>query len=159
MRNITLVVLGAAVCGLSGVLYAQTVHPDIPDGELAQIGKDLDKRQFDAFNHCDFPALTDMYAPDAEFYHDLNGKIFNRDQFLAAVKRNICGKTQRRLIESSLEVYPMAKIGLVLSGRHCFYRLGESKCIQSGRFYMLWKFDGKDWHMSRVFSYDHQDMD
>ena len=148
----------AMACLALGLVQAQSVHPDIPDRDVTRIGKELDKRQFDAFNQCNLEALANMYAPDVEFYHDLNGRILNRDQFVAAVKRNICGKAQRRLIESSLEVYPMAKVGLVVTGKHCFFLVGETQCIQSGRFYMLWRYDGKDWHLTRVFSYDHQDI-
>ena len=99
-----------------------------------------------------------MYAPDAEFYHDLNGRILNREQFVAAVKRNICGKAQRRLVALSLEVHPLAKVGMVLAGQHCFFEDGKTQCIQTARFFILWKFDGKEWHVSRVFSYDHQDI-
>ncbi len=149
---------GAAMYIASSTLCAQTVHPDIPDSQLTQVGKDLDKRLFDAFNQCKLDALTAMHTPYVEFYHDLNGRILNREQFVAAVKRNICGKAQRRLVESSLEVHPMAKVGMILAGQHCFFEVGKNQCIQTARFFMLWKFDGKEWHVSRVFSYDHQDI-
>ncbi len=148
----------AALCLLSQAVSAQTIHPDVADSQIPQIGKDLDKRHFDAFNQCKLDALRAMYAPDAEFYHDRNGRILNREQLIAAVQRNICGKAQRRLIESSLEVYPLAKVGLLLIGKHCFLEVGQANCIQTGRFHMLWRFDGKDWQLTRMFSYDHQDL-
>jgi ketosteroid isomerase-like protein len=147
-----------AGCLLSNTLLAQSIHPDIADGNFVQIAKELDQRHFNAFNNCDLDALMGLYAPDVEFYHDLNGRILNREQFIAAVKRNICGKVQRRLDEPSLEVYPLAKVGLAMSGKHCFSKVNGDVCLQTGRFFMLWKFDGNKWQISRVFSYDHQDV-
>ncbi len=145
-------------CALPSALWAQSIHPDIADSKLVQIARELDQRHFGAFNNCDLDALVSLYAPDVEFYHDLNGRILSRDQFVAAVKKNICGKVQRRLDEPSLEVYPLAKVGLVMIGKHCFYKGNGDACLQTGRFYMLWKYDGSKWQISRVFSYDHQNV-
>jgi hypothetical protein len=156
MPNLFRALAGAALTLLAVASWAQTVHPTVPDGELASILRALDKRHFDAFNNCDLETLAALYAANVEFYHDLNGRILNRDQFLAAVKKNICGKVQRRLEESSLEAYPLAKVGALQMGRHCFIPVGGTQCVQSGRFMILWKYDGVNWQASKVFSYDHQ---
>lgn len=142
----------------SGTAPAQTVHPSIPDAELPALIAGLDQKHFEAFNGCDTQTLQELYAPDVEFFHDLNGRILNRDQFIQAVKKNICGKVQRRPIPGTMEVYPMAKIGAILMGRHCFAQVGQADCIQQGRYYMLWRFNGTAWQIAKVFSYDHRPM-
>jgi len=146
------------VFGLAGTAQAQSVHPDVPDADLPGIIARLDAQHFDAFNRCDIPALQALYAPDVEFFHDLNGRILNREQFLQAVRKNICSKVQRRVLEGTMEVFPMAKIGALQVGRHCFFEVGAADCIQQGRYTILWRFDGTKWQISRVFSYDHVPM-
>lgn len=137
---------------------AQTVSPSIADAELPTIIAKLDQKHFDAFNHCDTDTLLALYAPDLEFFHDLSGRVLNRDQFIQAVKKNICGKVRRRALPGTMEVYPMAKIGAIQVGRHCFSEPGKADCIQQGRYYILWRFDGTTWQIARVFSYDHRPM-
>ncbi|WP_431261142.1 nuclear transport factor 2 family protein [Roseateles chitinivorans] len=73
------------------------MHPSIPDAELLALIAQLDPRHFDAFNSCDTQTLQALYAPDVEFFHDLNGHILNREQFIQGVRKNICGKVQRRV--------------------------------------------------------------
>ncbi len=148
--------LAAALALPTAPARAQTVHPSVPDAELPAILRALDKKHFDAFNACDLDTLAALYAPDVEFYHDLNGRIMNREQFLAAVKRNICGKVQRKLVEGSLQAYPMAKVGALQLGEHCFFEVSQAECIQSGRFFIHWHYDGSQWQIARVYSYDHQ---
>ena len=143
---------------LHGAARAQSVHPSIRDAELPALIAKLDQQHFDAFNHCDTATLQALYAPDVEFFHDLSGRILNHDQFIQAVQKNICGKVQRRLIEGTMEVYPMAKIGALQMGRHCFLEAGKADCIQQGRYTILWRFDGSTWQIARVFSYDHKPM-
>lgn len=148
-------VLAAA---FQGAAFAQSVHPSIPDAELPALIAKLDQKHFDAFNSCDTQTLTALYAPDVEFFHDLNGRVLNRDQFIQAVKKNICGKVERRLTPGTMEVYPMAKIGALQIGRHCFAQPGKPDCIQQGRYSILWRFDGTTWQISKVFSFDHRPM-
>jgi ketosteroid isomerase-like protein len=144
--------------GVVGAARGQSVHPSIPDSELPALMVRLDQRHFDAFNHCDIPTLQSLYAPDVEFFHDLSGRILNHDQFIQAVQKNICGKVERRLVPGSLEAYPMAKVGALQTGRHCFADAGKPDCIQQGRFTILWRFDGSTWQIAKVFSYDHRPM-
>ena len=148
----------AFAAAFSSAAPAQTVHPSIPDVELPEIIAKLDQRHFDAFNSCDVDTLLALYAPDVEFFHDLNGRILNREQFIQAVRKNICGKVQRRALPCTMEVYPMAKIGAIQMGRHCFAEAGQPDCIQQGRYYILWRFDGANWRIAKVFSYDHRPM-
>lgn len=156
MTRIPLLLVLAAM--FSRATSAQTVHPSIPDAELPAIIAKLDQKHFDAFNSCDTETLSALYAPDVEFFHDLSGRILNHEQFIQAVKKNICGKVQRRLLPGTMEVYPMARIGAIQMGRHCFAVAGKAECVQQGRYYILWRFDGTSWQISKVFSYDHLPM-
>jgi len=156
MTRLFLAVAFAAT--FSGAASAQTVHPSIPDAELPAIIAKLDQKHFDAFNSCDTETLIALYAPDVEFFHDLSGRILNRERFIQAVRKNICGKVQRRALPGTMEVYPMAKIGAIQMGRHCFAEAGKADCIQQGRYYILWRFDGATWQIAKVFSYDHRPM-
>ncbi|WP_235537876.1 nuclear transport factor 2 family protein [Pelomonas sp. Root1217] len=121
------------------------------------IGK-LDQKHFDAFNSCDVDTLFTLFAEDVEFFHDLNGRILNREQFIQAVRKNICGKVHRRALPGTMEVFPMAKIGAIQMGQHCFAETDKSDCIQRARYYILWRFDGANWRIAKVFSYDHRPM-
>lgn len=154
----TRALLLAAAFATAGAAPAQSVYPSIPDADLPALIAKLDQRHFDAFNHCDTDTLLALYAPDVEFFHDLNGRVMNRDQFIQAVRKNICGKVQRRALEGTMEVYPMAKIGALQMGRHCFAEAGKPDCIQQGRYSILWRFDGANWQIAKVFSYDHRPM-
>ncbi len=154
-RFILVLTLAAA---LSGESPAQAVHANIPDTALPEIIAGLDAKHFDAFNSCDLDALRALYAPDVEFFHDLNGRVLDREQFIQAVKRNICGKVHRRTVAGTMAVYPMAKIGALQTGQHCFASAGKPGCIQQGRYTILWRFDGAGWQISKVFSYDHRPM-
>ncbi|MEO6279665.1 nuclear transport factor 2 family protein [Roseateles sp.] len=155
MCRLLLLSLGLA---LGGGAMAQAVHPSIPDVELPALIAKLDRQHWDAFNRCDIAALQALYAADVEFFHDLTGRILNREQFLQAVQKNICGKVQRRALEGTMEIYPMAKLGALELGRHCFAEAGRPVCIQQGRYTILWRFDGTAWQIAKVFSYDHRPM-
>lgn len=147
---------GAAMC--AGSACAQSVHPSIPDADLPALIAKLDQRHFDAVNSCDTDTLQALYAPDVEFFQDLNGRVMHREQFLQAVRQNICGKVERRLVPDTMEVFPMAKVGALQTGRHCFAEVGQAVCIQQARYTILWRFDGTAWQVAKVFSYDHRPM-
>jgi len=145
-----------SLCALA--LQAQPPAWPMPSGaELTEVIRALDKQHYDAFNGCDLKALETLYAPDVEFYHDLNGKVLNREQLLAAIRKNICGKVQRRATAPIL-VHPLAGVGALEEGVQCFYRVGRDACEQEGRYFMLWRYDGSTWRLTRVFSYEHKDL-
>lgn len=143
---------------------AQGLHAEgaalykVPSGEeLTGIITALDQRHFEAFNRCDMDTLASLYAPSVEFYHDLNGKVLDREQLLTAIRKNICGKVQRRST-APIEVQQLAGLGAIEIGSQCFYRVAHEACEQEGRFFMLWRFDGASWQLTRVFSYGHKNL-
>jgi len=52
-----------------------------------------------------------MVSDDLELYHDKTGLSVGKAPFIAAIKQNICGKLERRLVAGSLEVYPLKDYG------------------------------------------------
>lgn len=118
---------------------------------------DLDTRLFDAYNHCDLPALSKLVSADLEFYHDKTGLSVGREPFLKAIRENICGKTQRTLIADSLEVYPLAGYGAVELGVHRFTHPGHPEVgIGEAKFVTIWQNRGGAWVVTRAISYDHE---
>ena len=62
----------------------------------------LDTAVFDAFNHCSEPGQLDKhasyFAADVEFYHDKGGVTWTREDMIADVRKNVCGKFRRELV-------------------------------------------------------------
>ena len=84
-----------------------------PSGALFKTVQSLDTQLFEAYNHCDLAKLGTMVSDDLEFYHDKTGLAVGKSPFITAIKQNICGKVERRLVAGSLEVYPLKDYGAV----------------------------------------------
>jgi len=119
--------------------------------------KSLDAKLFDAYNHCDLAVLGSMVSEDLEFYHDQTGLMVGKEPFLAAIKQNICGKVQRTLIESRLEVYPLKGFGAVEIGIHRFHHPKEPDNVGDAKFVMIWHDDNGLWKVTRTISYEHNE--
>ena len=119
--------------------------------------KSLDAKLFRAYNQCDLSVLGSMVSDDLEFYHDQTGLSVGKAPFLAAIKQNICGKVQRSLLESTLEVYPLKGYGAVETGIHRFHHPNESGNIGDAKFVTIWHDDNGTWKVSRVISYEHNE--
>lgn len=123
----------------------------------------LDTELFDSFNRCADPAQLKrheaLFAPDVEFYHDLGGVTWTREQMLANTRNNVCGKIRRELVPGSLRVYPIKGFGAMEIGEHRFCASGEGQCAGRGEFVMIWRRDGERWIVTRVLSYAHRGND
>jgi len=110
----------------------------------------------------------DKYVDEnLKFYHDKGG-FQNKKLFMERTRQNICGnpnqKPIRKVIESSLEVFPLYNegklYGAIQTGEHQFYIREKSRADLLGgqaKFTTVWtKKEGK-WLMSDVLSYDHAD--
>ena len=122
--------------------------------ELTQVITALDKQLFDAYNTCNIEKLGTLVTDDLEFYHDKTGLAVGKQPFLDAIKKNICGKVTRELIQGSLEVYPLHGYGAVEIGVHRFRHPGDSD-VGEAKFVQLWQYKDGAWKISRVISYDH----
>lgn len=116
-----------------------------------------------SFNNCELEKLEPIIAENFEFYHDVAG-IQNREQFINAVKNNICsnpGNHTRQLVENSLEVYPLNNngklYGAIQRGKHTFQEKQNSvlKTVGIANFTHLWLLENNEWKLKRVLSYNH----
>lgn len=161
----TAVLVGLLVAlGLIGKPQAQTAaqtdatatSPTSAAGTLRERIEALDRELFEAFNRCELDKLANFFDPALEFYHDNSGVTWGREQFIADVKTNVCGKFSRKLVAGSLEVWPIGTWGAVYSGTHHFCPVGAARCAGSGRFLHIWQNMGGEWRITRVVSYDHR---
>jgi hypothetical protein len=78
-----------------------------------------------------------------------------REQLVAAIKQNICGKVHRELV--SIEVFPMKNYGALETGVHRFSHPGIDNNQGDAKFMQLWKYEGGRWWLTVVISYDHNE--
>lgn len=127
--------------------------------EIAQ----ADSLMFHAFNTCDSVTYRKFITEDLEFYHDLGGLTVGADNEIKSFKE-MCARNshiRRELIKSSLEVYPLKGYGAVEIGVHRFYHTNkgqEEKISGTYKFVEVWQFKDKQWKISRVISYGHNEM-
>lgn len=127
------------------------------NGELYATISALDKKLFDAYNTCDLATMSALLEDGLEFYHDQTGLMTGKQPFLAAIKQNICGKTQRTLV--SMQVYPLRGYGAVEVGVHRFTHPGQPGINEGeGKFVTIWHDDGGTWRISRAISFDHNNV-
>src|SRR5947209_7949365 len=122
--------------------------------ELTHTITALDKQLFDSYNTCNIEKLGTFVTDNLEFYHDKTGLAVGKQIFLDAVKKNICGKVTRELVQGSLEVYPLHGYGAVEIGVHRFHHPGDND-VGEAKFVQLWQYKDGAWKISRVISYDH----
>lgn len=117
------------------------------------------------FNNCDIAYLEKTMDENLKFYHD-NGGFQDKKLFMERTKQNICGnpnqKPIRKVIESSLEVFPLYNngelYGAIQTGEHQFFTREKGKEDVLGgqaKFTSVWTKKNGNWLMSDVLSYDH----
>ncbi len=124
---------GWAICLIVAVginVQAQTKTPakgpdDRSRDELFSTIQKLDAELFDAYNRCDLEKFGSFFPEQLEFYHDqTGGGPMTREQLVAAIKQNICGKVHRELVKGTLQIYPLKNYGAVELGKHHFTHPG-----------------------------------
>ena len=117
------------------------------------------------FNNCDGVYLEQHTDENLKFYHD-NGGFQDKKLFLERTKQNICGnpnqKPIRKLVENSLEVFPLYNngelYGAIQSGEHQFFiREKNKEDVLDGqaKFTTVWTKKDGIWIMNDILSYDH----
>jgi ketosteroid isomerase-like protein len=153
MRKLAVVMFGVLAMG---GMRAQAQGAPATQDELYKTIKAQDAALFGAYNTCDLKTLGAMVTDDLEFYHDLTGLAVGRQVFVDSIKKYICGKVTRELIESSLEVHPLKGYGAVEIGVHRFHHPGQANDdTGEARFVQLWQFKDGVWRLSRVISFEH----
>jgi hypothetical protein len=141
---------------LLSTAVAQTPADPQVAKSLDGLGRDLDHDLFTAYNNCEMERFGSMLATDIEFYHDQSGLMRTRENVVAAVRMNICGKVRRDLVEGSLQTFELKGYGVVQLGSHWFCEAAAARCGGIARFVHLWRGESGNWQLSRVISYDHQ---
>ncbi len=138
------------------------------DSDLYKQLKSRDSLLFDrGFNKCEISAFESFISEDLEFYHDQAGLSTNKEDFLEAVRNNICGNPEikpiRKLVSGSLKVFPLFEngelYGAIQQGVHDFYIKEPQKELRktsSARFTHVWILENNEWILERVLSYDHK---
>lgn len=119
------------------------------------------------FNNCDIAYLEKSVDDNLKFYHDFGG-FQDKKLFMERTKKNICGnpdqKPIRKVIESSLEVFPLYNngelYGAIQTGEHQFFTREKNKEDVLGgqaKFTSVWTKKNGNWLMSDVLSYSHED--
>lgn len=154
----------AAVLGVLGAsrAAAQDTIPGLDEiknqAELDKAITALDKKLFDAYNHCDLKTFESLLADDVEFYHDQGGVTLGKEKLTESIKNNICtGDTQRVLVAGTLKIYYMKGYGAIETGVHRFLHPKTEAVNGTGEasFFTLWRYKDGEWKVTRAFSYDH----
>ena len=117
----------------------------------------MDSLLFDAFNRQDMPAFQALFATDLEWFQDNGGLLDYQTVFtnFGTMFRQP-DKLTRKLVQGSLEVYPVKGYGAIETGAHTFTHMENGKLIEGTfKFLMIWQKQNGGWKISRVVSYDH----
>jgi hypothetical protein len=119
------------------------------------------------YNQRDITPFENLLSDNFEFYHDQAGLTSTKAAFISNIKEGLFKlnyKPRRELVDSSLEVYPLEKNGIVYgavqTGMHRFYALEKDKpeyLTSTAKFTHIWMLENGSWKLSRAFSYDHKE--
>jgi len=155
MKRILVVTVALAALGLSGLDHAAETAP--ASQELYDQIKRMDAALTDAFDAHDIDKLKALFTEDLEFYQDNEG-LARYEQTMRDFESLFAqgNKMQRKLVEGSLEVYPIKDYGAIEVGAHrfCHIENGKDEC-GTFRFVHLWRRGEGAWKISRVVSYAH----
>lgn len=114
----------------------------------------LDKELFDAYNTCsdNLEKHASFYADDIEFFHDGSGLSTSKEDIIEAIKKNICGKVTRELVDDSIEIHEIPNYGVVVIGYHKFNNLIEKSTSKPSKFIIFWKRMDNNWKLTKVVS-------
>jgi hypothetical protein len=145
---------------VTGLAVAQASPPKAEQEALLQTMTALDKKLFNAYNHCDLKTLGTLVSDDLEFYHDQTGLAVGKEPLLRSIQQNICGKVERRLVPGTLEAHSLKGFGAVEIGEHMFTHPGREAMDGAGiaKFIMIWQNKDGMWKLTRVISYDHESI-
>jgi len=119
------------------------------------------------FEECDPAEIAKFLTDDFEMYHDKGGVIATAAAPFVADYAKTCAarqapdawRSRRALLPETLRVDPVPGFGAIEEGDHIFFErkgTGPEKEVGRAHFVQLWKLDGAQWRLARVFSYSHQ---
>lgn len=123
------------------------------DMALYQTVVRLDSLYFNAYNTCDLATQENIFSDSIEFYHDKGGLTTSKKELMESLKKYICGKVTRELVQGSIEVYPINGYGAVEMGMHKFHNNTEKETpSHAGKFVIIWQHTNHQWKIRRVIS-------
>src|SRR5262245_2649136 len=155
MQRILVTAVGLAAIGLSGPDHAAETAP-ASQGLYNEI-KRMDAALSDAFDAHDINKLKALISEDLEVEQDDDGLVRYEPSIKDFESLFAQGnKMRRKLVEGSLEVYPIKEYGAIEVGSHQFCHLenGKDEC-GTFRFVHVWRKGAGAWRISRVVSYAH----
>jgi len=155
VKRILVATVALVAIGLSRLDHAAETAP--ASQQLYDEIKRMDAVLSDAFDSHDIGKLKVLFAEDLEFYQDNEG-LARYEQTVKDFESLFAqgNKMRRKLVEGSLEVYPIKDYGAIEMGAHQFCHLenGKEEC-GTFRFVHLWRRGDGAWKISRVVSYAH----
>ncbi|PHI18176.1 DUF4440 domain-containing protein [Lewinellaceae bacterium SD302] len=153
------------IMGQAGSLIAQSTEAMPSDSaEISRIILAKDSAFWTVYNSCDMNAFAEFLTEDLEFYHDKGGLLEGRAALIKTMQDGLCGNTEnfslrREAVTGTVAVFPMTKIGAIITGEHLFYinEKGKEEYLDGkARFSHIWRYADGEWRMARVLSYDHR---
>lgn len=155
MKRLLVITVGLVATGLAALDHAAQAAP--ASQELYDEIRRMDSVLSDAFDTHDINKLKALFTEDLEFYQDNEGLV-RYEQTVRDFESLFAQGNQmrRKLVEGSLEVYPIKDYGAVEMGAHqfCHVENGKDEC-GTFRFVHLWRRGDGAWKISRVVSYAH----
>lgn len=149
MIHIAKIILTFALFFLHACGFAQMDR----ESDLFRTISEMDSVFFKAYNDCNLKKQSDILSEDLEFYHDKGGLSTSKNDVMAALERNICGKVTRELVKGSIEVHEIPGFGAVEMGMHKFHNSQEPDAIsRASKFITIWKHEENNWKITRVIS-------
>ncbi len=164
-------------CAQRPLTFAISLILLLPHIALAQLSdtsavylalKSADSTFFEVgYNSIDSNVVREMTTEDFVMYHDQAGVISPQDAFVEIMQalEDLPYTSRRKLKEGSLEVFPLYDrgelYGAVQHAESDFYakKEGEEEKLRSrSKSTILWIYQEEKWLMSKVLSYDHQNM-
>ncbi len=117
----------------------------------------MDSLLFTAFNARDLEKLKTFFTADLEVFQDNTG-VRNYFQTIEAFKGLFAMDyvLTRKIVNSSMDVYPIKDFGAIESGAHnfCHTEQGKLECA-TFKFMHVWEKTPEGWKIKRLITYDH----
>jgi len=125
--------------------------------KLYQTIAHMDSVLFDAFNNHQLEVLQQVFAGNAEFYHDRDG-LSDYHTTMNNFKR-VFAETpdlHRDLVAGTLEIYPLPGYGALETGEHRFTLTRNGQKLSTVyKFTNIWQFKDGLWKVTRSISIGH----
>jgi len=158
MKKPSLRTLGLLAALALAPLHATNAQATISRDSLYKTIAALDSAVFDAYNRCEIDKMASYFSEDMEFYHDQGGLSLGLQALRDAMRKNICGKVRRTMVEGTLQVFPLKGYGAVQTVEHLFCDTRKPRCDKTdeiAKATTIWDNRSGAWKATRVISYDH----